>query len=287
VGVGSLEYLKARLRQQARCVRDRTGRVVAVLESRTVSAIAEETGWSLRDVERTALSQDLVPIRYWRNMGLWGCCGQVRLLESRALVAGLGGLGGLATELLARAGVGELVLVDGDRFEESNLNRQLLATGDTVGRSKAVAAAERVRAINPAVQVIPVVGKVEELADELLAGAGVVLDCLDNFPSRYCLQARCRKLRRPLVSAAIGGSMAQVMTVLPGDPGIEALYGPQPPGEGGAELVVGTPPATPAAAASWQAQEAIWLLLGRPPALRRRMLCLDLESGCCEVLSLG
>jgi len=277
------EELGARLRQAAWREADGARMMIG---GRALQEIAEELDLSLREVECAALRHSVIPARYRRNLGTWSADAQLRLLGGCALVAGLGGLGGLAAELLARAGVGRLILVDPDVFEEGNLNRQLLASERTLGTSKVVAAADRIRSVNAAVEVVRVAGPVQELPEELLAQAGVVLDCLDNFPSRYRLQARCRQVAVPLVFAAVGGLVAQVTTVLPGERGVELLYGPEPPGGPGAEAALGTPPATPAAAAAWQVQEAISVLLGRPPALRNRVLCLDLEAGRCDVFAL-
>ena len=98
---------------------------------------------SAREAEIAALRAGLCPSRYERSVGTVGLEGQARLLESCAAVAGCGGLGGWIIEILARAGVGKLILADGDTFGENNLNRQLYAAEENLGEPKAEAAARR------------------------------------------------------------------------------------------------------------------------------------------------
>ncbi|MDZ7761578.1 MAG: ThiF family adenylyltransferase [Desulfovermiculus sp.] len=92
-------------------------------------------GVSCRDVQQGALGEGILPLRYLRNYGTMGLQGQAALLSSTAAIVGVGGLGGLIAELLSRMGVGHLVLIDGDCFEDNNLNRQLFATEETLGKS--------------------------------------------------------------------------------------------------------------------------------------------------------
>ena len=108
------------------------------------------------------------------------------LRTKRAAVIGCGGLGGYLIEMLVRLGIGTVVAVDGDVFETSNLNRQLLSSPALLGRKKAEAAADRVQMINPDVQVIPVCRFLDrENAVEILRGCDVVLDGLDSIEARY------------------------------------------------------------------------------------------------------
>lgn len=139
--------------------------------------------------------------RYSRQVVLRevGVNGQQLLRDSTALVIGLGGLGTAAALYLVGAGVGRLILADRDRVERSNLQRQLLYRQADVGRAKTEAARVQLGALNPEVEI--------ELcdADEALAAvpqADVVLDCTDNFPSRFAINAACAHARRPLVSGA-------------------------------------------------------------------------------------
>jgi len=116
--------------------------------------VTRQFGVSTKTVELTALEIEILPLRYQRNQKTLNLIELKQLLNSKAVIVGLGGLGGTVTEILARANVGHLVLVDGDRFEDHNLNRQLLCTQDRLGASKAMAAADRVAAVNSAIEVV-------------------------------------------------------------------------------------------------------------------------------------
>ena len=130
--------------------------------------------------------------RYERNIPALSEAECLILRDKKALVVGCGGLGGHIIDQLARIGVGFLRVVDGDVFEETNLNRQLLSEVPLLGTAKAAAAAERIRRVNPGVSVQAVEAFLtEENVDALLDGCDVVLDALDNIPSRKILAAAC------------------------------------------------------------------------------------------------
>ena len=253
-----------------------------------VRRLAEGFG-SVRQIQVAALHLGIVPSRYLRNLGTIGVAGQLGLLQATAVVVGLGGLGGYVVEALARMGVGRLVLIDGDTFDDHNLNRQLLSSEATLGREKAWAACERVRTVNEAVEAV---GLSETLTaenlPELLEGADVVVDALDSLRVRLVLQDGAAALGIPMVHGSIGGFLGQVMTIMPGDRGLHALYGDGTHlPEYGLEREMGTPAATPMAVAAWEAQEVIKLLTGEGELLRGRLLVLDMASGTAEILSLG
>ena len=141
------------------------------------------------------------------------------------LVAGCGGLGGYLIEMLLRLGVGEIRAADGDCFEASNLNRQLLSAPSLLGRSKAETAAERAAAVNPDVRFVAVPEFVTEAnADELVQGCDAVLDALDNIASRRLLAKACAKAQIPMIHGAICGWAAQAAIVLPGDGMLDWVY---------------------------------------------------------------
>ncbi len=133
-----------------------------------------------------------------------GPAGQARLAAGRVLVVGVGGLGCPAALYLTGAGVGRLTLVDGGRVELSNLHRQILFTTAEVGAPKALAAAARLRLHNPALEIVARDGELTATnARALVAGQTVVLDCTDNFATRFILHDACHALGVPLVSAAV------------------------------------------------------------------------------------
>jgi molybdopterin/thiamine biosynthesis adenylyltransferase len=245
-----------------------------------VHGLAAAHGVSCGDVERAALKAGVAPRRYSRNLGSIGMEGQERLLRATVCVVGLGGLGGYVLEGLARMGVGHLILVDEDEFEETNLNRQVLSVTPNLGHPKVRAAIERLALVNDAVEATGMETRASAAnVGELLAGAEVVVDCLDSLPSRLMLQDAAQGAGIPFVHGSVAGFLGQVMTILPGDAGLRALYPPgRPLPERGAEAELGTPAATPMAVAAWQIQEVVKLLLAKGELLRNRLLVMDMES---------
>ena len=134
--------------------------------------------------------------RYSRNKQLVSAEEQEMLATKHVLVVGCGGIGGYVIEALARLGVGYLTVVDGDRFDETNLNRQLLSSDETLGKSKAQAVMERLAFVNPLVQVTPVFERfTTENASWLLEGIDAVADALDNAESRGVLLRAAAEVR--------------------------------------------------------------------------------------------
>ena len=255
-----------------------------------VHRIARETGTHVRQVELAALHAGVTPERYLRNRQTYDITDQIRLLEARAAVVGLGGLGGTVIEILARAGVGALVLIDGDRFEAHNLNRQLLCTEAYMGNSKATIAAQRVAEINDAVQAtVHTVFLTEENARDLIAGCQVVVDCLDTIETRFMVEQAAREAGIPMISAAVAGLTGHVTTIFPGDRGLEMVHGPRHhlKSAKGAEAVLGNVPQTVVMAAAMECSEALKVLTCRTgPSLRNKLWIMDLTDNTFEVLSL-
>ncbi|MHB0878623.1 MAG: HesA/MoeB/ThiF family protein [Anaerolineae bacterium] len=250
--------------------------------------LAARFGVVLGAVYGGALAAGVVPLRYARNLGTIGIEGQQALLRSCVAVIGLGGLGGSVVEGLARMGVGKIVAIDGDVFEEHNLNRQVLSSEAALGTAKVDAAAARVAAVNGAVAVETHRVRVTRAnAEELLGGADVIVDALDNLPDRLLLQETAAALGRPLVHGAIAGFVGQVMVVLPGDRGLRALYPGSAVPEKGVETVTGTPAATPMLVAALQVQETVKLLTGVGTPLRHCLFLVDTECGDFQRLELG
>lgn len=261
---------------------------VRIIRLQRVRELAAEFGCLIRDVELAALEAGVVPWRYIRNLGTIGLEGQAKLLRSTVAVVGQGGLGGYVTEALARMGVGRLILIDGDVFEEHNFNRQLLSAEGKLGTEKTQAAQQRIAKINSAVEVSGhAIMLTHENLPRLLKGADVVVDALDRLPIRLVLQDGAQALGIPMVHGSIAGFLGQVMTIFPGDPGLRSLYGDQGLPEQGLESQLGTPAATPMAVAAWEAQEVVKILVGKGDLLRQRLLVMDMESGSIEILRLG
>ncbi len=198
--------------------------------------------------------------RYERNIPALSEAECVLLREKRVLVVGCGGLGGHIIDQLARIGVGSIRAVDGDVFEPSNLNRQLLSQVPLLGVSKAKAAAEHIARVNPDVLVEAAECYLtEDNAAELLAGCDVVMDALDNIESRKILAAACAEAKIPYIYGAIQGWVAQAAISMPGDHLIDRLYP--------AEIEIRDKSVlsfTPALCVSMQTALCVKLLLGRP-----------------------
>ena len=226
--------------------------------------------------EELILQGGYLPARYQRNQQMIPTAQQLTLFQSKVAVVGCGGLGGYILEELARLGVGQIVAIDPDVFEEHNLNRQLLSSIQLLGTSKANAAEKRIAKINPAVKVRAVnVAFTCENGSDLLDGAVLAIDAVDNIPARLDLAEICNQLKIPLVHGAIAGWYAQVMTVCPGDGSMQKLYANWTEGKG-IEAGLGNPSFTPAVAASLQVAEACKLLLGQGRPLRKTMLSVNL-----------
>lgn len=213
----------------------------------------------------------MIDLRHSRNIPALTPAEQDVLSRKTVAVIGCGGLGGHLIELLTRIGVGSIRAVDGDVFEETNLNRQLLSSISSLGRSKAEAAGERAAAIDPGVRVTAFpVFLTRENARELLSGCEAVLDGLDNIDARHILSDACLELGIPLVYGAICGWTAQWGISMPGDCLIDTLF------PAGVEIrdksVLSF---TPALCASMQASLCTRLLIGRP-VQTGTVFCFDL-----------
>ena len=163
--------------------------------------------------------------RYIRNLGALTEQECAILRTKTVFVAGCGGLGGYLIEMLLRLGVGTIRAADGDAFEASNLNRQLLSSPSFLGEPKAEAAAMRAALVNPDVRFIPIPEFVtEKNAVELIRGCDAVLDALDNIPARRILAHACAEEGVPMIHGAICAWTAQVAVIVPGDDHLYRIY---------------------------------------------------------------
>ncbi len=215
--------------------------------------------------------------RYSRHLLLpeVGADGQQKLLDAKVLLLGAGGLGSPAALYLAAAGVGTLGLVDDDVVDLSNLQRQVIHTTDRVGVPKVDSAEESIHAINPDVRVVkhPVRLDASNIMD-ILPGYDIVVDGLDNFPTRYLLNDASVRLEIPVVSASILGFDGQLSVFKPYDgPCYRCLFPQPPPAElapsCGANGVLGVLPGT---MGLLQATEVVKLVLGVGEPLVGRLL---------------
>lgn len=275
--------LEKAIQAKARQIKDLVGRDLLVLDEVHGDAIGHELGLSLLDVYRATLRLGVYPRRYLRNRQGISLQDQLKLAESKVAVIGAGGLGGTVIQLLGRMGIGMLSVVDSDVFDETNLNRQVFCTRDWVGRPKALAAQEQLKAVNPAVEVQARIVRLDASnGSEILAGCQVIVDALDNVQDRLTLQSLARSLRTPLVHGAIAGFEGQLMTIFPEDPGLKQLYGTGEEMASAAnrpEFLLGVPSITPSLIATLEAMEVLKILLNRGTPFRNKMVYIDLESG--------
>ncbi|QVL50699.1 MAG: molybdopterin-synthase adenylyltransferase MoeB [Thiocapsa sp.] len=218
-------------------------------------------------------------LRYSRQILLpdFGIEGQERLRASSVLVVGLGGLGSPVAMYLAAAGVGRLVLADFDAVDLSNLQRQIIHTTAQIGRPKAESARVALAALNPDVELVTVKRSlVEETLPSVLAEVDLVLDCCDNFATRFAVNAACVAAGVPLVSGAAIRLEGQVTAFSgqPGGPCYQCLY----PRDGSIDETCSTNGVLAPVVGiigSIQATEAIKILTGLGEPLFGRLLLLD------------
>ena len=220
-------------------------------------------------------------LRYSRHILLpqIGVEGQARIVAARALIVGAGGLGSPAAYYLAAAGVGTLVLADGDTVDLTNLQRQILHMSDAIGRPKVESARDTLARINPECRVVPIGERLtDERLDAEIAAADIVLDCTDNFATRHAINRACVRHARPLVSGAairFDGQVAVFDSRREGAPCYHCLF---PEGQDIEEVrcaVMGVFAPLTGIIGATQAAEALKLLIGCGEPLAGRLLLLD------------
>lgn len=209
--------------------------------------------------------------RYGRQILLdgWGEAAQELLKQTSVFVAGAGGLGSPVSMYLAVAGVGEIRIADFDSPELSNLNRQILHDPSRIGTNKAVSAEMTLSRLNSNVRITALGVRIDENnVDELVGGSALILDCMDNFPTRYVLDACARRKGIPLVHGSVWGMDGRVAVIQsPRTACLSCLYPAAPPKE--IFPVVG---ATPGVVGSLQVIEALKVLTGVGTPLYGQML---------------
>ncbi len=214
--------------------------------------------------------------RYIRQIPLIGNDGQDKLKRAKILIAGAGGLGSPIATYLACAGIGRIVIVDNDTVSVSNLNRQILHWSSDVGRKKINSAQEKIRAMNPFVEVETVSCNIEEEnVTGIVGNADLIVDALDNFSGRYLLNRVAIQRHIPFFHGAVRGFHGQVMTIIPHQTACLKCVFPQTPA---AEIfpVIGV---TTGVIGSIQANEVIKYLTGEGGLLTNRLLLWDGLSG--------
>ncbi|MCK5097118.1 MAG: HesA/MoeB/ThiF family protein [Desulfobacteraceae bacterium] len=226
--------------------------------------------------------------RYIRNFKSLTHKEQKKLGQSKVCIIGLGGLGGGVMEMLARIGIGSLKGIDNDKFDASNLNRQLFAMENLIGTSKAKAAENRIKSINSQIE-IKCINKLltQDNAHDLINDSDIVIDCLDSIKTRFILQDAAKKADIPLVSGAIAGASGQVSVIFPQDKGFELIYGKKiRENDKGVENELGNLSYCALFIAAIQTSESIKVLLKKGDVLRNKLLIVDLFSNSFEIIKL-
>ncbi len=223
--------------------------------------------------------------RHWR-LDEVGIEGQRRLLDSQVLLVGAGGLGSPIALYLAAAGVGHIRVVDDDRVERSNLQRQVIHRDQDIGTKKVGSAARALSALNPDVQVEAIDARLgPDNVDALIQGCDVVIDGADNFPTRYLINSACIRAEVPWVYGGVQQFEGQVSVFAPHlNRGVAPCYCclfAQPPGAGEAPncAEAGVLGVLPGIVGTLQANEVLKLLLGIGAPLIGRLQCFDGLAG--------
>ncbi|PID41076.1 MAG: thiamine biosynthesis protein ThiF [Proteobacteria bacterium] len=266
--------------KQARAKKRPDGTDYQALAGADEQRLAKESGLSRRHIQCLALENNIIPERYIRNQNSLSNEDQLKLLHAHVAVIGLGGLGGIVAELLARIGVGTITLVDGDSFEESNLNRQLFSNEANLGRAKVEIAAEQIALINPAIDCLARKRFINRSNyRKLLKNVTIAVDCLDSIPARFILQTGCRDLEIPLVSAAIGGKSGQILTIPAGSNRLNQIYrNREQVASGGLELAAGTLASTAVITGALECNAVVNLLVTGTDKLENGMIFIDLDD---------
>jgi molybdopterin-synthase adenylyltransferase len=222
--------------------------------------------------------------RYSRQLSLLGREGQQKLADATVFIAGAGGLGSPVACYLAMAGIGELIIVDDDQVQESNLNRQFLHANRNIGMRKVYSAAETLTALNPDLTITAIPERItSETVETQTNDADILVDATDNFETRYLLNKTAIQSGIPLVHGAVEGFSGQLTTILPGKtPCLSCLFHRAPPERD--TPVIG---ATAGVIGSLEAMEVIKYITGSGRLIAGRLLIWDGLSGRSDYLTLS
>ncbi|MGL4912391.1 MAG: HesA/MoeB/ThiF family protein [Romboutsia sp.] len=223
--------------------------------------------------------------RYKQNIGILTPGENKKLKNLKICVIGCGGLGGYIIDMLSRLGVGYITCVDGDFFEESNLNRQLYCNEKNLGLNKAKCVKEKVKQINSSIYINAIDKFLEENNSiNILRNHDLIIDAIDNIKGRFIIQDTCKILKTPIIHGAISGWYGQVTTILPGDDSLNYIYKNK---ENEIKNNLGNPSFTPAHVASIQVSESIKLLFNKGEILSGKILLVDLLYNDQNIISIN
>ncbi len=225
-------------------------------------------------------------IHYQRNILLndFGTEGQQKLLQSKVLVTGAGGLGSPVLFYLAAAGVGTVGVIDSDTVDLSNLQRQVLHNIHDIGRPKAASAQEKLTALNPDVKVVTYHRRLtEKNAAEIIKDYQLVIDAADNFATRQIVNQVCVQQSKPFIYGGVLAYQGQAMTFIPGQgPCFSCIFRDAPPADAPTTSELGILGAVAGMIGCIEASEAVKVLLGIGEPLVGRMFTIDLFTMQCD-----
>lgn len=221
--------------------------------------------------------------RYHKNLNTLTENDMDILNNKKVCVIGCGGLGGYVIEMIARIGIHEITVIDGDVFNEDNLNRQLLSDERSIGIKKTLKAKERIGLINSNVRINCFDTFIDENNINIIDGHDVIVDALDNIKSRFIVQKYAEKYNIPFIHGAIAGWYGQVTTIFPGDNTLNKIYKSNNSGE---EKKLGNPSFTPALVSSIQVSEVIKVILNKGDILRNKILFINTLNQEYELINL-
>lgn len=203
----------------------------------------------------------------------------LNLQEKSVLVIGCGGLGGYVISNLARMNIGKLVVMDGDSFDESNMNRQMLASFSNIGKNKAKCFEEWIKDISKT-NIIAYSEHFSEKNSKIINDVDIVFDCVDNINTRLLLAKECSKCNKILIHGAIEGEEGQAMVIFPNDGKMEKLY------KGGIDTKHETVSYAVSTVANIQTSLLVRVLNGEAEDLKDKLVLIDLESLCVKKIVL-
>ncbi len=223
--------------------------------------------------------------RYNRQILLIGKDKQEKIKNATVLIVGVGGLGSAAAYYLTAAGIGKLILVDDGLVELSNLQRQILYTINDVGKPKVFAAKERLRKLNPHVDIVVYNTRFNnELADKLLPEVDLIIDALDNWDTRIILDKAAWRHKKPFIHAGVYGFYGQLTVLIPGKtPCLRCIF-PKKPKTQQPLPVFAT---TPGVLGILEANEALKLISGIGEVLANKLLIYDGSIGLFEIVKVA
>ncbi len=204
--------------------------------------------------------------------------GQIKILKAKVFIVGAGGIGSPVGYYLSAAGVGTIAIVDNDNVELSNLQRQIAHSVNTIGKPKVESAKKTFESLNPDVNIVAIKQRLtKDNILDLIGGYDIIVDCSDNFPTRFLVNDACIMKKKPLITGAIFKFEGQLTTVIPGDgPCYRCLFEePPPPGVFPSPQEVGLLGVVPGVIGTLQAAEVLKLILGTGEILKGELLIYD------------